>query len=163
MSIPKSCAKWLALILLSLFTACAYSQAPGPAQKPGTAVATFAGGCFWCMEPPFDKLPGVISTTSGYTGGKTKNPTYEQVSAGTTGTPKSCRCVYDPAKVSYEHCSRSSGTTSIRRSATPSSAITARSIAPRSSTTMRSRRSSRSLPRLSSRRRSPSKATSSRK
>ena len=47
--------------------------------------ATFAGGCFWCMEPPFDKLDGVISTTSGYCGGKEKNPTYKQVSAGETG------------------------------------------------------------------------------
>jgi peptide-methionine (S)-S-oxide reductase len=101
MSIPKSCAKWLALILLSLFTACAYSQAPGPAQKPGTAVATFAGGCFWCMEPPYDKLPGVISTTSGYMGGKTKNPTYEQVSTGTTGHAEVVQVQYDPARVSY--------------------------------------------------------------
>ena len=101
MSIPKSCAKWLALILVSLFTACAYAQAPGPAQKPGTAVATFAGGCFWCMEPPYDKLPGVISTTSGYVGGKTKNPTYEQVSTGATGHAEVVQVQYDPARVSY--------------------------------------------------------------
>ncbi|MCF8033395.1 MAG: peptide-methionine (S)-S-oxide reductase MsrA [Desulfarculaceae bacterium] len=67
-----------------------------------TAVATFAGGCFWCMEPPFDKLEGVVSTTSGYTGGQTENPTYEEVSAGTTGHAEALRVVYDPAKVSYQ-------------------------------------------------------------
>lgn len=66
------------------------------------AVAIFAGGCFWCMEPPFDKLPGVISTTSGYTGGRTPNPSYEQVSAGGTGHAESIRIVYDPDKVSYQ-------------------------------------------------------------
>ncbi len=64
--------------------------------------ATFAGGCFWCMEPPYDKLDGVISTTSGYIGGKKQNPTYEQVSAGGTGHYEAVEIVYDPAKVSYE-------------------------------------------------------------
>lgn len=68
----------------------------------GTATAVFAGGCFWCMEPPFDKLEGVISTTSGYTGGEIKNPTYKQVSGGTTGHYEAVRIEYDPAKVSYE-------------------------------------------------------------
>ena len=63
--------------------------------------ATFAGGCFWCMEPPFDKLDGVISTTSGYTGGTEKDPTYEQVSAGKTGHLEAIEVTYDPAKVSY--------------------------------------------------------------
>ncbi len=63
--------------------------------------ATFAGGCFWCMEPPFDELPGVISTTSGYTDGRTKDPTYEQVSAGVTGHAEAVEVVYDPAKVTY--------------------------------------------------------------
>jgi len=67
-----------------------------------TALATFAGGCFWCMEPPFDKLDGVISTTSGYAGGKVDNPTYKQVSAGVTGHTEVVQVVYDPAKVSYE-------------------------------------------------------------
>lgn len=67
-----------------------------------TAVATFAGGCFWCMEPPFDKLDGVLSTTSGYTGGQKINPTYKQVSAGTTGHLEAVQVVYDPARVSFE-------------------------------------------------------------
>ena len=66
------------------------------------ALATFAGGCFWCMEPPFDELPGVVSTTSGYTGGRNANPTYEQVSSGTTGHAESVLVRYDPKKVSYE-------------------------------------------------------------
>ena len=67
-----------------------------------TAVATFAGGCFWCMEPPFDKTPGVISTTSGYTGGTVENPTYHQVSDGGTGHAESVEIVYDPSVVSYQ-------------------------------------------------------------
>jgi len=66
-----------------------------------TMEATFAGGCFWCMEAPFDKLPGVVSVTAGYTGGSLKNPTYEQVSAGGSGHAESVRIVYDPARVSY--------------------------------------------------------------
>ena len=67
-----------------------------------TAKATFAGGCFWCMEPPFDKLDGVISTTSGYIGGQKLNPTYEEVSAGRTGHTEAMQIVYDPKKISYE-------------------------------------------------------------
>jgi peptide-methionine (S)-S-oxide reductase len=74
----------------------------GGAAAQGTAKATFAGGCFWCMEPPYDKLPGVISTTSGYMGGKKRSPTYEEVSTGTTGHTEVVQVVYDPAKVSYE-------------------------------------------------------------
>jgi peptide-methionine (S)-S-oxide reductase len=64
--------------------------------------ATFAGGCFWCMEHPFDEIPGVVSVTSGYTGGQKKNPTYEEVSAGGTGHAESVQVVYDPARVNYE-------------------------------------------------------------
>ena len=76
------------------------SQAPG--QGPtGSAQAVFAGGCFWCTEADFDKIPGVLSTTSGYTGGKLRDPTYEQVSAGGTGHIEAVRVTYDPAKVSY--------------------------------------------------------------
>ena len=67
-----------------------------------TEKAIFAGGCFWCMEPPFDKLDGVISTTSGYTDGQQKNPTYKQVSAGGSGHTEAIEIVFDPAKVSYE-------------------------------------------------------------
>jgi peptide-methionine (S)-S-oxide reductase len=69
--------------------------------QPKYAKATFAGGCFWCMEPPFDKVPGVISTTSGYAGGQKKNPTYEEVSTGGTGHAESVQVLYDPAKVTY--------------------------------------------------------------
>ena len=64
--------------------------------------ATFAGGCFWCMEHPFDEIPGVVSVTSGYTGGLKKNPTYKEVSAGGTGHAESVQVVYDPARVTYE-------------------------------------------------------------
>ncbi len=64
--------------------------------------ATFAGGCFWCMEHPFDEIPGVVSVMSGYTGGQKRNPTYEEVSAGGTGHAESVQIVYDPAKVTYE-------------------------------------------------------------
>jgi len=64
--------------------------------------AAFAGGCFWCMEHPFDQLSGVVSVTSGYTGGQKKNPTYEEVSAGGTGHAESVLVIYDPAKIRYE-------------------------------------------------------------
>src|SRR5205823_6251761 len=72
-----------------------------PAGAEERATATFAGGCFWCMQPPFEKLEGVISTTVGYTGGHTKNPTYEEVSAGGTGHAESVEIVYDPGKIGY--------------------------------------------------------------
>jgi len=68
---------------------------------PEGGVAIFAGGCFWCMEPPFDALDGVLSTTSGYTGGTVDDPTYEQVSAGGTGHAEAIRIEYDPSKVTY--------------------------------------------------------------
>jgi peptide-methionine (S)-S-oxide reductase len=78
------------------------AQQPSPASGTDPAKATFAGGCFWCMEPPFDQLPGVISTTSGYTGGQKKNPTYHEVSAGGTGHAEVVQVVYDPKQVSYK-------------------------------------------------------------
>jgi methionine-S-sulfoxide reductase len=88
----------LALVL----TALAGSALRVEGVEPPRAVATFAGGCFWCMEGPFEKIAGVFSVTSGYTGGQKKNPSYEEVSAGVTGHAESVQVVYDPAKVSYE-------------------------------------------------------------
>jgi peptide-methionine (S)-S-oxide reductase len=88
---------------IALFCASALAVAQAAkAPPPGMAVATFAGGCFWCMEPPYDKLDGVVSTTSGYMGGKKKYPTYEEVSTGMTGHTEVVQVVYDPKKVSYE-------------------------------------------------------------
>ena len=85
-------AGWLGLSLL------AAAQTPAPAA---TAKAIFAGGCFWCVESDFDKIDGVVSTTSGYTGGSTVNPSYAQVSAHGTGHAEAVQVVFDPAKVSY--------------------------------------------------------------
>jgi len=75
---------------------------PALAEEAAIAQATFAGGCFWCMEKPFDELPGVIDTTSGYTGGTVENPNYSQVSAGGTGHVESVQITYDPQRVSYD-------------------------------------------------------------
>lgn len=77
--------------------------APAPAKKeePKLATALFAGGCFWSEEKLFDNLPGVISATSGYTGGTKENPTYEEVSSDTTGHAEAVQIVYDPSKVTY--------------------------------------------------------------
>ena len=72
------------------------------AAPPSRASATFAGGCFWCEETAFVDVPGVISVTSGYTGGSVANPTYEQVSAGGTGHAESVQVVFDPSKITYE-------------------------------------------------------------
>jgi len=68
----------------------------------GRHIATFAGGCFWCMQPPFDNLDGVVSTKVGYTGGSKENPTYEEVCSGTTGHAEAVQVVYDSSKVTYE-------------------------------------------------------------
>ena len=88
---------FLALVLL-------LAAAPAIAQAPPASVAkaTFAAGCFWCTEEAFDKVPGVVSTTSGYMGGTKQKPTYAEVSSGTTGHAEVVQVVYDPAKVSYE-------------------------------------------------------------
>jgi peptide-methionine (S)-S-oxide reductase len=89
-------------LALALAAFLAVSVQAAPPVPPGHKVATFAGGCFWCMEPPYDALPGVVATTSGYMGGRTAKPTYEQVSTGTTGHTEVVQVVYDPKKVSYE-------------------------------------------------------------
>jgi methionine-S-sulfoxide reductase len=74
-----------------------------PREDSGArAVATFAGGCFWCMEPPYDKLDGVISTTAGYAGGPERDPAYRDVAGGKTGHAEVVQVVYDPARVDYE-------------------------------------------------------------
>lgn len=100
--------KWGAIALLTLLSLLlmgwfnpVYAGTEG-ATAQGTARATFAGGCFWCMEHPFDELPGVLETTSGYTGGSVENPTYRQVSSGTTGHLESVQIEYDPDQISYE-------------------------------------------------------------
>lgn len=75
---------------------------PQPATLPANSkTAVFAGGCFWCMEKPFDQIPGVLATTSGYTGGTQANPTYRQVSSGTTGHAEAVQVTYDPTQVTY--------------------------------------------------------------
>ena len=89
-------------LMLSLFTTVLPLSATAQDANQETAIATFAGGCFWCMEKPFDELKGVISSTSGYTGGRTKNPTYKTTSAGNTGHTEAVEIVYDPAQISYE-------------------------------------------------------------
>jgi peptide-methionine (S)-S-oxide reductase len=93
----------LAISLLMLIAGAAMAQAPGPApQRPdGLEIATFAGGCFWCVESDFEKVEGVVSAVSGYTGGTTPNPTYKQVSNGGTGHAESVQVTFDPKKVTY--------------------------------------------------------------
>ena len=85
-----------------LLAACLLAAATlGASAQDKTAKAIFAGGCFWCVEADFDKVAGVISTTSGYLNGKTKNPTYKEVSGGGSGHVEAVEIVYDPAKVTY--------------------------------------------------------------
>jgi len=97
--------------LLAFAVVCLVGAAIGPtnaqgpkaaADKPATAKATFAGGCFWCVEEAFDKISGVTATISGYMGGHSKNPTYEQISTGRTGHAEVVQVEYDPKRVSYD-------------------------------------------------------------
>ncbi len=94
--------KHLAGIFLSSLMTLLSSVSLAMKAEEGQRIATFAGGCFWCMEQPFDILEGVISTTSGYTGGHTKDPTYRQVSSGNTGHTEVVRVVYEPDKITFE-------------------------------------------------------------
>ncbi len=99
----KSAMKILMVLgsLLMTSHAAAEQGVPAPTAASKTATAIFAGGCFWCTEADFEKVPGVLAAESGYTGGQTPNPTYEQVSAGGTGHTEAVRVAYDPSKVSY--------------------------------------------------------------
>jgi len=89
-------------LALAAAASAAAAQSMQPANDAGSKTAIFAGGCFWCMEHPFDEIDGVVSVTSGYSGGSKQKPTYEEVSAGTTGHAEAVQVVYDPAKVSYQ-------------------------------------------------------------
>lgn len=84
-----------------VLAAAAWATLAAAPQPAATARATFAGGCFWCMVEPFETLPGVLSVTSGYTGGSKLNPTYQEVSSGSTGHAESIQVVYDPSKIQY--------------------------------------------------------------
>jgi len=90
-----------AAIGLAACDSSAQTTQPKAAQTGARASAIFAGGCFWCTEKDFDQMPGVIATESGYTGGRTPRPTYDQVSAGGTGHIEAVRVTYDPARISY--------------------------------------------------------------
>jgi len=92
--------KFIYTLLLLMMTMAGQNAIAGNAST--TETATFAGGCFWCMEHPFDELDGVISTTSGYTGGSKEQPTYQEVSAGGTGHTEAVQIVYNPEKIDYQ-------------------------------------------------------------
>jgi peptide-methionine (S)-S-oxide reductase len=89
------------LIALAALAGCGSSDSSAQAKPARTETAVFAGGCFWCTEADFEKLSGVVSAVSGYTGGRVANPSYERVSAGGTGHYEAVRIVYDPARIGY--------------------------------------------------------------
>jgi methionine-S-sulfoxide reductase len=94
---------WRIMILAGLMAMPLPAEAGGtPTAAKGLAIATFAGGCFWCMQPPFDNARGVVSTRVGYTGGHVPNPTYAQVSAGTTGHLEAVEVTYDPKQITFD-------------------------------------------------------------
>lgn len=92
----------MALLLAALLAVGVPVSAQDDGNSNGLATAVFAGGCFWCMEPPYDKLDGVKETISGYIGGDTKDPSYQEVSSGRTGHAEAVEIRYDPSVVSYE-------------------------------------------------------------
>jgi len=92
-----------AVFALSIISSPFARGADSAAAGAGLETATFAGGCFWCMQPAFDKVPGVVKTVVGYTGGDKAHPTYEEVSAGGTGHAESIEITFNPKKVSYQH------------------------------------------------------------
>ncbi|MEO8128914.1 MAG: peptide-methionine (S)-S-oxide reductase MsrA [Bryobacteraceae bacterium] len=89
-------------VMLTILAGATTSVMAAPASESQRATAVFAGGCFWCLEQALDAVRGVVSTTSGYTGGRTAKPTYEEVSAGNTGHMEAVQVVYDPSQVGYE-------------------------------------------------------------
>ncbi len=89
-------------LMLAAMLFAPWVSAQGEEQNPDQAIAIFAGGCFWCMEPPYDQLEGVHETLSGYTGGNTENPSYEQVTGGNSGHYEAVKITYDPNKISYQ-------------------------------------------------------------
>ncbi len=94
----------LLLVIIASFALAGgvWAQALQPPPAAGLKVATFAGGCFWCMEPPFEAIPGVSAVVSGYTGGTVANPSYAQVSTGRTGHKEAVQVTYDPAQVPFQ-------------------------------------------------------------
>jgi peptide-methionine (S)-S-oxide reductase len=105
---PRASLAFLLMFVTLGITGCLGAQATGEAvsRSADTALATFAGGCFWCMEPPYDRIDGVLSTTSGYAGGPERNPTYREVAGGQTGHAEVVQVAYDPTRVSYEELLR---------------------------------------------------------
>lgn len=98
----RKMAHWLTSgLIYALYPGATDTENKSEPEAPRLEEATFAGGCFWCMEPLFDQLDGVVSVTVGYTGGRTKEPSYEEVCSGTTGHAEAVKIVYDPVKVAY--------------------------------------------------------------